>query len=208
MEMGMGMGMRAAVAHQPEHERVERFVRELVRVGGTAAVLSGEELGKELGKELATHLLSWLEEREARRVLLAPDPLVEELALGEALAREGLEVLRAEAELGSPRAFREAAAGITGALAAVAESGTLLLGGAPRGGWQWASLLPPLHVAVIPAKRICASLEDAFQALTEAAADGVEEFVWITGPSRTADIAITPLLGMHGPQELHAVILS
>lgn len=175
----------------------ERFVQELVRVGGTASALAAPEV--------PSHIAGLLRERGAREVLWAPDPLPGELALGETLGKEGITIVPAGKE---PAALREVPAGITGALAGVAESGTLLLGGEPRGPWQWASLLPPLHVALVREEQICASLDEAFRVLHESLQGGREEFVWITGPSRTADIAITLLLGMHGPKELHVVVVT
>ncbi len=182
-------------------ERIERFVRELSQVGGAASVLDPEGA--------PSRIAALLKERKAQKVMLDPGSLPRELplkALRDRLTEEGFEVLEGFGE--DVSALRDAAAGVTGALAAVADSGTLLLGGAPRGGWQWASLLPPLHIAVIRADQIRPTLDEALRALREHSQEGGEEFVWITGPSRTADIAITLLLGMHGPRELHAVILS
>ena len=180
-----------------ESERIERFVRELTQVGGTASVLDPEEA--------PNRIAALLKEREAQKVVLDPGSLPRELPLAELLAGEGFEVL---VDIGEDiSALQDAAAGVTGAIAAVADSGTLLLGGDPKGPWQWASLLPPLHIAVIRSEQIGESLDEAFRPLREASQSGVEEFVWITGPSRTADIAITLLLGMHGPRELHVVIL-
>lgn len=185
-------------------ETIERFVRELRLVGASAAVLPAPDAS---GDEVADHLASFLKERGYGRVFLAPDPLLEELSLREALGRRGLEVVHGGAEAVDPHALRDVEVGITGALAAVAESGTLLLGGKPEGPWQWGSLLPPLHIALVRSDQICECLDAAFQRLREAFAKGVEEFVWITGPSRTADVAVTLLLGMHGPKELHVVVV-
>lgn len=178
-------------------ERAERFVAELTRVGGTAKALAKAE-------EALPYILSLLDEREAERVLLDQDALLEKLDIKSALLERGIEVLDGEGDL---ERFKELDVGITGAIAAVADSGTLLLGGAPRGTWQWASLLPEIHIALIHTDRIRPDLQNALNDLKEACARGVEEFVWITGPSRTADIAITLLLGMHGPRELHALIV-
>jgi len=185
--------MTEAVSHVANG--VERFLQELALVGGTAAALAPQEV--------PSHIAALLEEREAKMVLLAPDPLLEELKLEEALRQGGCE----DFVQGETATLRDIPAGGTGALAGGAESGTLLLGGAPRGPWQWASLLPPLHIAVLRAERIRPTLEEALRALQELSQKGVEEFVWITGPSRTADIAITLLLGMHGPKELHVVVV-
>jgi len=177
-------------------DRVERFIKELARVGGIAQAFERRE-------EAVERLLKLLKERGVHGVVLEPSPLLDELKIPQALREAGFEVLIAE----EPRRLRGAEAGVGGALAAVAESGTLLLGGPPKGLWQWVSLLPPLHTVFLEAERIRPSLEEGFQALEEARARGLEEFVWITGPSRTADIAQTPLLGMHGPGELHVFII-
>jgi L-lactate dehydrogenase complex protein LldG len=177
----------------------ERFLSELARVGGVGQAADSVE-------EVTKYLLSALREKRTRSVVLDASLLPERLdvnSLRDQLTKAGINVLDDE----RPSALREADVGITGVIAAVAESGSLLLGGPPKAAWQWASLLPPLHIALVEAERICPSLDEAFQALKDARTRGLEEFVWITGPSRTADIAITLLLGMHGPKELHAVIV-
>jgi L-lactate dehydrogenase complex protein LldG len=100
--------------------------------------------------------------------------------------------------------------GITGADAALAATGSLVLltgAGKPR----LASLLPPVHIAIIHLNQILADMETWVATLHEA---GLEEFrecasaMIVSGPSRTADIAMQLMLGMHGPGELHIIILS
>ncbi len=177
-------------------ETIERFITELARVGGVAERVSRAE-------ESAGLISDLLHEKGVRRVIVDSSLLPDGVDVKDRLAEAGFDVLDDE----RPLALKEAEAGITGVIAAVAESGSLLLGGPPKAAWQWASLLPPLHIALVPAEQIRSSLDDAFRALKEARSRGIEEFVWITGPSRTADIAITPLLGMHGPKELHAIVV-
>lgn len=100
--------------------------------------------------------------------------------------------------------------GITGVDAAVAESGSMILlhgAGRPR----LASLLPPVHIALLPAERIVRTLPEAFDRLR--AEHGRDLFrdrsnlVVITGPSRTADIELSLTLGVHGPRDVHAVVI-
>ena len=89
-------------------------------------------------------------------------------------------------------------AGLTGALAGVAETGTLvLLGG--RGRPLTASLLPLLHIAVLKAEDILPDMAAALKLpeLQECAAAAL-----VSGPSRTADIEMTLTLGVHGPREV------
>jgi L-lactate dehydrogenase complex protein LldG len=96
--------------------------------------------------------------------------------------------------------------GLTGAFAAVAASGTVLLAsGAGRG--RLPSLLPPVHIAVIRARDLYPTLEAAMKAHPSVVAEA-SNVVCITGPSRTADIEMTLTHGVHGPKHLHVVILT
>jgi len=97
------------------------------------------------------------------------------------------------------------AVGVTGALAGIAESGTLAVVSGP-GRPRLASLLPPVHVAVLRADRLYASLPDLLAAHPHLPDEG-SNFVLITGPSRTADIEMTLTRGVHGPGEVHVVLV-
>ena len=90
--------------------------------------------------------------------------------------------------------------GITGAFCAIAETGTLMmLSGEHTPGAT--SLLPETHIAVVSASRIVRGMEDAWELLrTERGAAMMPRAVnFISGPSRTADIEQTLVLGAHGP---------
>lgn len=99
--------------------------------------------------------------------------------------------------------------GISGANAALAATGTLILySGAGRA--RATSLLPPVHIAVITADQIVADFESWIAAAKAAGLDRFRQaanIIAISGPSRTADIAMELILGMHGPGELHIFIL-
>lgn len=97
--------------------------------------------------------------------------------------------------------------GITGCFCAIAETGTLLtLSGA--GTPPSTSLLPETHVAVVPCSRIVKTMEDAW-ALLRAERAGVMPRAanFISGPSRTADIEQTLVLGAHGPYRVHVILV-
>lgn len=98
----------------------------------------------------------------------------------------------------------DAAVGITGAEYALADTGTLVVMSATEA--RLASLLPPVHVAVIESRRILSGLDEL---LTRESMPGdrTASMVLITGPSRTADIEQILVRGVHGPGELHVVIL-
>jgi L-lactate dehydrogenase complex protein LldG len=87
-------------------------------------------------------------------------------------------------------------AGLTGALAGVAESGTLLVPGGP-GRPLTASLLPEVHIVVLRAADLYARLAEVLnlEAIRQSAAVAL-----ISGPSRTADIEMTLTIGVHGPR--------
>jgi L-lactate dehydrogenase complex protein LldG len=101
-------------------------------------------------------------------------------------------------------AFTDAAAaatadiGFTGARAAVARTGSIVVDSGRAGG-RTASLLPPLHVAVVRAAAIVAEPGDVWRALGPPMPSNL---VQITGPSRSADIELVITLGVHGPRAL------
>jgi L-lactate dehydrogenase complex protein LldG len=99
---------------------------------------------------------------------------------------------------------------ISGADVGIAESGSLLLlGGAGRG--RLASLLAPVHIAVLRTSQLVRGLGEALAAIR--AQHGPDIFAQsssltlITGPSRTADIELTLTLGVHGPREIHVLLI-
>lgn len=94
--------------------------------------------------------------------------------------------------------------GITQAQAGIAETGTLVLDSAVERN-RLVSLVPPVHIAILHASRIYATLADTLAAL-QSSAELSPAITFITGPSRTADIELTLAIGVHGPQELHVII--
>jgi len=96
--------------------------------------------------------------------------------------------------------------GVTGAFAAIAETGTLVLASGPDTP-ATGSLLPETHVAVARAQRIVAHMEDAFALAREAFGQLPRAINFVSGPSRTADIDQTIVLGAHGPSRVHIVLV-
>lgn len=99
--------------------------------------------------------------------------------------------------------------GLTGASAGLAATGSLVLASGP-GTYRNTSLLPPVHVAVLRAEQLLPDLESWFALQRERDFVDVRQasnIVIVTGPSRTADIAMELVMGMHGPRELHVVLI-
>jgi len=93
--------------------------------------------------------------------------------------------------------------GISTAQAGIAETGTLILDSACES-HRLVSLVPPVHIAIINASAIVATLADALTLLQQKEISPAITF--ITGPSRTADIELTLTIGVHGPQELYVIV--
>jgi L-lactate dehydrogenase complex protein LldG len=98
------------------------------------------------------------------------------------------------------------AVGVTGAFAAIAETGTLALASGPDTP-ATVSLLPETHVAVVSAGQIVAHMEDVFALAREAFGQLPRAINFVSGPSRTADIDQTIVLGAHGPSRVHIVLV-
>lgn len=98
----------------------------------------------------------------------------------------------------------QAEVGVTSAFAGVEETGTLVLAAdadRPRA----TSLVPPVHVALLPADRLVATYAEAVTKVAELrpVPSGVS---FITGPSSSGDIELTMVRGVHGPGEVHVVL--
>jgi len=97
--------------------------------------------------------------------------------------------------------------GVTGAFAALAETGTLMVVSGPDTPAS-VSLLPETHVAVVPVGRIVKHMEDAWS-LARAELGELPRLVnFISGPSRTGDIDQQIVVGAHGPYRVHMVLVS
>lgn len=100
------------------------------------------------------------------------------------------------------------AVGVSHADAGVAESGTLILTSG-QDNPTTVNFLPESHIVAIAAGDIAGDYETTWDRLRERYGKGVlpRTVNMITGPSRSADIEQTILLGAHGPQRLHIVIV-
>ncbi|MEW5828367.1 MAG: LUD domain-containing protein [Chloroflexota bacterium] len=168
----------------PKFDLVARFIEEVEALGGHVTLTTA--------LELPAHLLSFLRSRSIERVQMWESlPGLDQAELTAA----GLRVQH-EAD----PAIR---AGITGALAAVAETGTLVIPSGPARPLT-ASLLPEIHLAVLRKSDIHENLE---KALNLCKVEDYASVALVSGPSRTADIEMTLTIGVHGPGELHVFVV-
>jgi L-lactate dehydrogenase complex protein LldG len=161
---------------------VARFTTQLEAVGAQWTLVHGEA-------EAARALRRVLSDVGAKRVAGSDAPLVTRL-LPERLV-----------DLSRDDLF-SCDAGVTTAQWGIAETGTLVLESA-RERSRLASLVPPVHVAILSTRCICPSLGDALARVDPAS----HAITLITGPSRTSDIELTLVVGVHGPQTVHVLLL-
>ena len=95
------------------------------------------------------------------------------------------------------------AAGLSEALYGLADTGSVVLAASPAEP-RANSLLPDVHVTLLREDRILPGLDELFAALGE---DLPSALAIVTGPSRSADIEQKLAVGVHGPREVHVVLL-
>jgi len=122
-----------------------------------------------------------------------------------------VEAIQQHARVSLREKFIEATVGISGANMAIAETGTIVLV-TNEGNADLTTTLPPVHIALFGIDKVVASLDDAVAVLRMLPRSGTGQIMssyvnWITGPSRSADIEQSLTIGVHGPREMHCVIL-
>lgn len=188
----------------PTDTLVEQFRQELEKLSGHVYVLDDVE-------DTVPTLLEILRRCGAGKIMAWDQDDLGLSWLPAALTEAGITI--EAGHLGADEAGRKAAlaqiddirVGLTGARAGLADTGALaLVSGLGRG--RLASLLPPVHIALLPANKLYPSLP-AFLAGNPTATDEGSNLVFIAGPSRTGDIEMTLTMGVHGPGEVHVLII-
>lgn len=94
-------------------------------------------------------------------------------------------------------------AGVSKAIYGLADTGSVVLAASPEEP-RARSLLPAVHVSLLREDRILGTLADLFEAL---GGELPSALAIVTGPSRSADIEQRLVVGVHGPGEVHVVLL-
>lgn len=185
-----------------ERERIEdppaRFLEELEAVGGHGRRVSNLEEARE-------YIASLARERDAKLLVRWDVEELERLDVDGPLEEAGIEV----AVWRDLADFREVAGsadiGLSTAEWAIAETGSLVLTSGPGRG-RTVTLLPPTYVAVIAAQQVLRTVSEAIE---KYAADGglPANVCFHTGPSRSGDIEMSLAVGVHGPGDMHVVVV-
>ena len=116
-----------------------------------------------------------------------------------------LEWTRAGLALSAREARSDDLIGVTGAFCAIAETGTLMLLSGKETPAA-VSLLPETHIALVDVKRIVPGMEEAWDLMKAERNAPPRAVNFVSGPSRTADIEQTIVIGAHGPYRVHVVL--
>ncbi|GAB4545707.1 MAG: hypothetical protein Fur002_20090 [Anaerolineales bacterium] len=157
--------------------KIERFVKELAALGGNVYKT----------KNATKDVIEFLKSRGIYKIHLEPNTLDENL-----LQAAGIEFTHEPDD--------KILAGATKAICGLADSGSVLVADGDENPLR-GSLLPEIHIAILKAEDILPSLSDAIHLV-----NGARAAVFITGPSRTADIEMTLTIGVHGPKEIHVFV--
>ena len=170
--------------------RVDLFVKMAEAVQTTVArVGSDADIPGEVARYLAAENLP-------AELKMAPDPTLDSIPWHE---RPLLQIRRGKAEPGD-------AVSLTPCLAAVAETGTLMLTSGEATPTTL-NFLPDTHIVVARAGQVVASYEDGWDLLRREQGALPRQVAFVSGPSRTADIEMTLVLGIHGPYRVHIIVV-
>lgn len=169
--------------------------------------------------EASDYIVELARELGARSAVRSRHDVMERMRVEEALASAGAEVTIMDTS-GSDEADRtdarrsvrgkaiQADLGVTGVDYAIAETGSCVLL-ARTGVSRLVALLPPVHVAVVERGQVLPSLDELFTLRRHAHVEGhsLGYMNIVTGPSRSADIEQTIVRGVHGPGNVHMLLV-
>lgn len=174
---------------------VARLREQFTAAGGVFHEVTSSE-------EALNRLREVLRQKQVQRVLVGDGGILDSLDLERALAGVEVQRIRELAPQDERKGFFSADAGISGVDYLLAETGTLVLS-TRRDQPRSLSLLPPLHIALAREQEIEPDLFDVFAKLGELPGC----LTLITGPSKTGDIELKLVTGVHGPGEVHLVLI-
>ena len=214
-------GLNDTLAHLEEeaaaaHRRLQTARPQLVDRLARVAALRDWHVYRADGPEEAIGYLSSLSSKLGiTQCVRTTQDVFDEVHLDAPLLAQGVSVTTAALETGATResvraGIADAGLGITGADYAIAETGSVIL--LPRQGLsRLASVVPPVHVALVRPQDVVESIDDLFLfrrlEYGRGGGDMGSYLNFITGPSRTADIEQTLVVGVHGPKEVHMILL-
>lgn len=180
---------------------VATFVDAVAHAEGTCHVVERHPATDAAAGALPDALLDTIvAELGDRPVVTSREPVAR--AVGARLAARGVAV----DDVPTIDAAARAGLGVTGAVAGIAATGSVVLDSRAAGG-RIASLLPSVHLCVLSVNTLVPTPADVLRALGSGGDALPPSLVLVTGPSRTGDIEQLLTLGAHGPTALHVVLV-
>jgi L-lactate utilization protein LutC len=161
---------------------IENFRSSLTFVGADCRVVHGRQ-------EAAAEVRAVIESHSAKQIAVSDSSMVAEL----------MPDIKA-----APSVLFGCDLGITSAQWGIAETGTLVLE-SERESHRLTSLVPPVHLCILKATDIRQTLGEILELISKNLSRTV---TFITGASRTSDIELTLAIGVHGPKELHILVIN
>ncbi len=178
-------------------DQVLRFTEALREVGGEALRVNDLTMFQQMLDQLFDRL-------SPSKIIVNPDtplhyidfpsrwPHIEWFIVNSEISAQDIRTFAAQADIG-----------LSGALAGLAETGTIVIASGSSHS-RLATLLPPTHIVILPIASLTTDLFTWTQGLS---GPMPSDIVWITGPSKTADIEQTLATGVHGPGHLIAILI-
>lgn len=161
-------------------DRLARFSAAVTLLGGTVVEVASVDQAK-----------AEVQSRIAGGTFVASSaPILQTMGLAQEFSRD---------------ACAQAEVGVTSAAYALADTGSLVFLSAQES--RLISLLPPRHIAVIERAKILSSLDELLGVVADPGAES-SAMVIVTGPSRTADIEMRLVRGVHGPGEITVIVVA
>jgi len=188
-------------------DKVATFLSEWIAVGGKGERVRGDDAAR----RFVSDLVAAPGNAGIARVVCWKHPLLERLEIERLLGERGIAVkvwdrLEKGNENDRWQESLSADLGITSVDWAVAETGTLALCSRPGQG-RVVSLLPPNYLAIIEPRQIIPDLFDLFEHLEAEKRDLPSNLTLVTGPSKTGDIELKLTTGVHGPGNVHVLVV-
>jgi L-lactate utilization protein LutC len=184
---------------------VERFSQEMAALKGKAVPVNSDA-------EACAVVLQILRDHQITAILAWDFAHIPIKGLREALIESGITItvpnLHDERTPSTMQRLDRAGAGLSGADAAIAATGTLILKSG-EGKGRIPTVLPPVWIAIITSDQLVERLEDWLVLEREGELTRIvsqANLAFVSGPSRTGDIEMQLILGVHGPKTEYVVI--
>jgi L-lactate utilization protein LutC len=178
----------------------DRFAKELKNAGGQCYRVGSTQKAVE-------QVAALLHTLDAQTILLGRGEWIDTLPIAATLTEIGCRVWQESPGISradAKESLFEADAGITEVDWLIAETGSIVLTSRP-GQARSLSLLPPVHIAVAHQSQLIPDLFDLFEKCTANTLPA--NVTLVTGPSKTGDIELRLVTGVHGPGEVHVVLV-